>query len=128
MNGAPAEISTLIALGGLVLTLLALVGGMLYRQGKVEGKVDLLIEDGREFRNELGGLREEMRQEMRDMREEFRLEMRESREGKPPKSSAATPGFGASFPRPRYGIRNFSNPSRYRKSGGLTAQPYQRRH
>ena len=79
MNGAPAEISTLIALGGLVLTLLALVGGMLYRQGKVEGKVDLLIEDGREFRNELGGLREEMRQEMRDMREEFRREMSEMR-------------------------------------------------
>ena len=72
MNGETVEISTLIALGALVLAPLALVGGPLYRQGKIEGKVDLLIEDGKEFRNETGGLREELRQEMRELREENR--------------------------------------------------------
>ena len=79
MNGETIEVSTLIALGGLVLTLLALVGGLLYRQGKIEGKVDLLIEDGKEFRNETRGLREELRQELRDMREELRQELRDMR-------------------------------------------------
>ena len=65
MNGLTIEISTLIALGSLVVALAALVGGVLFRQGKIEGKVDLLIEDGRETR-------EEFRQEIRDMREENR--------------------------------------------------------
>ena len=65
MNGETIEVSTLIALGGLVLTLLALVGGLLYRQGKIEGKVDLLVEDIKE-------MREEFRQEMRELREENR--------------------------------------------------------
>ena len=63
-----------------MLTVLALVGGMLYRQGKVEGKVDLLIEDGKEFRSEVRGQREEVRQEIRELREEFRQEMRDFRE------------------------------------------------
>ena len=65
MNGLTVEISTLIALGGLVVALAALVGGVLYRQGKVEGKVDLLIQEGKETR-------QEFRQEIREMREENR--------------------------------------------------------
>ena len=65
MNGLTIEISTLIALGSLVVALAALVGGVLFRQGKIEGKVDLLIQEGKESR-------EEFRQEMRDMREENR--------------------------------------------------------
>ena len=59
------EISTLIALGSLVVALAALVGGVLFRQGKIEGKVDLLIQEGKESR-------EEFRQEIRDLREENR--------------------------------------------------------
>ena len=78
------EISSLIALGSLVLALVALISGVLYRQGKVEGKVDLLIEDGKqsreEFRQEFRGMREEFRQELRDLREEFRQEFRDLRE------------------------------------------------
>ena len=65
MNGLTIEISTLITLGSLVVALAALVGGVLFRQGKIEGKVDLLIQEGKESR-------EEFRQEMRDMREENR--------------------------------------------------------
>ena len=65
MNGLTIEISTLIALGSLVVALAALVGGVLFRQGKIEGKVDLLIQEGKESR-------EEFRQEIRDMREENR--------------------------------------------------------
>ena len=73
MNGLTIEISTLIALGSLVVALAALVGGVLFRQGKIEGKVDLLIQEGKESR-------EEFRQEMRDMREENRQEIRDMRE------------------------------------------------
>ncbi len=65
MNGLTIEISTLIALGSLVVALAALVGGVLFRQGKIEGKVDLLIQEGKESR-------EEFRQEIRDLREENR--------------------------------------------------------
>ena len=76
MNGETIEVSTLIALGGLVLTLLALVGGLLYRQGRIEGKVDLLVEDIKEMREEfrqgIRELREENRQEIRELREEIR--------------------------------------------------------
>ena len=65
MNGLALEISSLIALGSFVVALAALVGGVLYRQGKIEGKVDLLIQEGKESR-------EEFRQEIRDLREESR--------------------------------------------------------
>ena len=65
MNGLTIEISTLIALGSLVVALAALVGGVLFRQGKIDGKVDLLIQEGKESR-------EEFRQEIRDLREENR--------------------------------------------------------
>ena len=59
------EISSLIALGSFVVALAGLVGGVLFRQGKIEGKVDLLIQEGKESR-------EEFRQEIRDLREENR--------------------------------------------------------
>lgn len=65
MNRLTIEISSLIALGSFVLALTALISGVLYRQGKIEGKVDLLIEDGKETR-------EEFRQEIRELREENR--------------------------------------------------------
>ena len=67
------EESSLIALGGFALALFALIGGVLYRQGKLEGKLDLLIEDNKEWR-------EEYRREIREAREEFRREMQEMQE------------------------------------------------
>ena len=91
MNGAPVEISTLIGLGGLMLTLVALTGGVLYRLGVLTNRVDQLdrrfeqqAEENRETREELRRemreTHEEFRQEFRDAREEFRQEMRETRE------------------------------------------------
>ena len=59
------EISSLIALGSFAVALAALLSGVLYRQGKVEGKVDLLIQEGKESR-------EEFRREVRELREENR--------------------------------------------------------
>ena len=67
------EGSSLIALGGIALALFALIGGVLYRQGKLEGKLDLLIEESKEWR-------EEYRREIREAREEFRREMQEMQE------------------------------------------------
>ena len=55
------------------MALAAMVGGVLFRQGKIEGKVDLLIQDGKESR-------EEFRQGIRELRQEFRQEMQEMRE------------------------------------------------
>ena len=66
------------------MALAAMVGGVLFRQGKIEGKVDLLIQDGKEsreeFRQGIRELRQEFRQELRETREEFHQEMQEMRE------------------------------------------------
>ena len=62
MNGETLELSTLIALGGLMLTLIGLTGVVLYRLGQLAARAD------------------QQAAEMRDMREESRREMRELRE------------------------------------------------
>ena len=74
------EISSLIALGSFAVALAALLSGVLYRLGKVEGKIELLIQEGKESRQETREMREEFLREMRDMREESRQEMRDMRE------------------------------------------------
>ena len=65
MNGDTLEITTLIALGGLLLTLAALVGGVLYRLGVLTSRVDQIDRRLDQMTNEVSG-------EMREMREENR--------------------------------------------------------
>ena len=65
MNGDTLEITTLIALGGLLLTLVALVGGVLYRLGVLTSRVDQIDRRLDQMTNEVSG-------EMREMREENR--------------------------------------------------------
>ena len=76
MNGETAEISTLIALGGLSLALLALVGGVHYRLGMLTGRVDAIDRRLDQLSGDVATgfseLREEFRQEMRELREENR--------------------------------------------------------
>ena len=78
------DVPTLASLGGLMLALLALVGGVLYRLGRHSSRFDHLdsqiSEMREENRREMRDLREEFRQEIRDLREENRQEMREFRE------------------------------------------------
>jgi hypothetical protein len=61
VNGETIEISTLIALGGLVLTLVALVGGVLYRLGALTSRVDQLDRRFDDVTNDIAELREENR-------------------------------------------------------------------
>ena len=80
MNGETIEISTLIALGGLIVALIALVSGVHLRLGQLIGRVDQLERRFDHQAEENHRTREEMRQEMRDFREEMRQEMRDLRE------------------------------------------------
>ena len=80
VNGETIEISTLIAIGGLMLALLALVSGVHLRLGQLISRVDQLE---RRFDRQAEGnreTREELRQEIHQTREEFRQELREMRE------------------------------------------------
>ena len=52
MNGEAIDISTLVAIGGLILTLIALTGGVLYRLGQLTGRVDHLSSEVTESREE----------------------------------------------------------------------------
>ena len=67
VNGAAIEISTLIGLG-LVLTLVALVGGVLYRLGVLTSRVDQIDRRIDQMSNDvvngLGELREENRRNL----------------------------------------------------------------
>ena len=97
MEGATVviDLNTFIPMAGLVVAVLALVGGVFYRLGQLNNRVseldrrfDRQVEDNRQIREELRqefhqGLREareEFRQELRDAREEFRQGLREARE------------------------------------------------
>ena len=78
------DLNTFIPLAGLVVAVLALVGGVFYRLGQLNNRVseldrrfDRQVEDNRQTRDEL---RQEFRQEIREAREEFRQEIREARE------------------------------------------------
>ena len=52
MNGETLDISTLVAIGGLILTLIALTGGVLFRLGQLTGRVDQLSSEVAESREE----------------------------------------------------------------------------
>ena len=85
------ETTILLAMGGLLLTALAMFSGVMYRLGRLSARVDLLfdaVDQNREeirlarqeFREELQRMREEaqrMRQELREEAQELRAEMRE---------------------------------------------------
>ncbi len=68
MNGETLDISTLVAIGGLILTLIALTGGVLYRLGQLSARADQQASDTAELRKDV----RELREESRDMREESR--------------------------------------------------------
>ena len=74
MEGATTtiELTTLIALGGLMLTAIALTGGVLYRLGVLTNRVDQLDRRFDQQSAENAEMREEFRQEIREMREENR--------------------------------------------------------
>ena len=78
------DVPTFASLGGLMIALLALVGGVLYRLGRHSSRFDHLdqqiAEMREENRREMREMREENRREVRETREEFRQEMREMRE------------------------------------------------
>ena len=91
MNGDPVEISTIIAMAGLVLTVVALTGGVVYRVGVLANRVDNLDlrfdrqaegnrETREELRQEIHQTREELRQEIHQTREDLRQEIHQTRE------------------------------------------------
>ena len=85
------ETTILLAMGGLLLTALAMFSGVMYRLGRLSARVDLLfdaVDQNREeirlarqeFREELQRMREEsqrLRQELREEAQELRAEVRE---------------------------------------------------
>lgn len=91
VGAEPMETTILLAMGGLLLTALAMFSGVMYRLGRLSARVDLLfdaVDQNREeirlarqeFREELQRMREEaqrMRQELREEAQELRAEVRE---------------------------------------------------
>ena len=88
VGAEPMETTILLAMGGLLLTALAMFSGVMYRLGRLSARVDLLfdaVDQNREeirqarqeFREEMQRLREELRQEFREDMQELRAEMRE---------------------------------------------------
>ena len=78
------ETTILIALTGLMLTAIALIGGLMYRLGRLSARVDRLYEesarDRQESREDAQQMRQEAREDAQQLREEaqqFRQEMRE---------------------------------------------------
>ncbi len=67
MNGGPFEITTLIALGGLLLTLGALLGGVLYRLGALTSRADGLDRRFDLLSVQISELREENRRNHQDL-------------------------------------------------------------
>ena len=88
VGAEPMETTILLAMGGLLLTALAMFSGVMYRLGRLSARVDLLfaaVDQNREeirlarqeFREEMQRLREELRQEFREEAQSLRAEMRE---------------------------------------------------
>ena len=74
------ETTILLALGGLLLTALAMFSGVMYRLGRLSARVDLLFAAVDQNREEIRLARQEFREEMQRMREEFREELQRMRE------------------------------------------------
>ena len=80
VGAEPMETTILLAMGGLLLTALAMFSGVMYRLGRLSARVDLLFDAVDQNREEIRLARQEFREEMQRMREEFREEMRRMRE------------------------------------------------
>lgn len=77
VGAEPMETTILLAMGGLLLTALAMFSGVMYRLGRLSARVDLLFAAVDQNREEIRLARHEFREELQRMREEFREEMRE---------------------------------------------------
>ena len=75
------ETTILLALGGLLLTALAMFSGVMYRLGRLSARVDLLFAAVDQNREEIRLARQEFREEMQRLREELRQEFREEMHG-----------------------------------------------
>ena len=73
------ETTILLALGGLLLTALAMFSGVMYRLGRLSARVDLLFDAVDQNREEIRLARQEFREEMQRLREESRAEAQELR-------------------------------------------------
>ncbi len=71
------ETTILLAMGGLLLTALAMFSGVMYRLGRLSARVDLLFDAVDQNREEIRLARQEFREEMQRLREELRQEFRE---------------------------------------------------
>ena len=77
VGAEPMETTILLAMGGLLLTALAMFSGVMYRLGRLSARVDLLFDAVDQNREEIRLARQEFREEMQRMREELRQEFRE---------------------------------------------------
>ena len=74
------ETTILLAMGGLLLTALAMFSGVMYRLGRLSARVDLLFDAVDQNREEIRLARQEFREEMQRMREEAQRMRQELRE------------------------------------------------
>ena len=80
VGAEPMETTILLAMGGLLLTALAMFSGVMYRLGRLSARVDLLFDAVDQNREEIRLARQEFREELQRMREEaqrLRQELRE---------------------------------------------------
>ena len=77
VGAEPMETTILLAMGGLLLTALAMFSGVMYRLGRLSARVDLLFAAVDQNREEIRLARQEFREEMQRLREELRQEFRE---------------------------------------------------
>ena len=80
VGAEPMETTILIAMGGLLLTALAMFSGVMYRLGRLSARVDLLFDAVDQNREEIRLARQEFREEMQRMREEAQRMRQELRE------------------------------------------------
>lgn len=70
VGAEPMETTILLAMGGLLLTALAMFSGVMYRLGRLSARVDLLFDAVDQNREEIRLARQEFREELQRMREE----------------------------------------------------------
>ena len=80
VGAEPMETTILLAMGGLLLTALAMFSGVMYRLGRLSARVDLLFDAVDQNREEIRLARQEFREEMQRMREEAQRMRQELRE------------------------------------------------
>ncbi len=82
MEGATAtiDLTGLVAVGALVVAVIAMLSGIWFRLGQLSNRVDELARRFDQHVEENANTRDELRQEMRELRDDLRQEMREMRE------------------------------------------------